>query len=170
MRDGLENIGTCDEHIARLFNHENKVGDGRRVDRAARAGSHNGRNLRYDARGQRVAQENICVRAQADHAFLDTCPTRVIQANDWSAILHSQVHNLANFLGVCLGKRTTKDCEILRKDVNQAAVDLTIARDNSITGNSLIVQAKVCGAMCDKHVQFIECAWIEQQVKSFSCG
>src|SRR5207248_403213 len=118
-----------------------------------------------NAGSQRVAQENIRVRAQADYAFLDACPTRVIQSNYWSAILHSQVHNLANFLGVCLGKRTTKDREILRKDVNQAAVDLAIARDNSISGDSLIIQAKVCGAVGDKHVQFIECAWIKQQVK-----
>src|SRR5438270_356992 len=74
VRDGLEDVGACDEHVAGLLNHENKVGDGGRVDRASGA------------------------------------------------------------------------------------------------GDSLIIQAKICRAVCDKHVQFIECAWIEQEVKPLARG
>ena len=74
VRHRLEYVWPRHKHVASLLHHKNKVGDGGGVDRAARAGSHNGRNLWHDARCQRVAQENISVGSQADHALLDARP------------------------------------------------------------------------------------------------
>src|SRR5713226_3450339 len=105
----------------------------------------------------------------AHHAFLDACSTRVIQANHGCAVFHGEVHNLTNLFSMSLGKRTAEDREILREDVDQATSDLCVACHNTIARNPLILQSKVCGAMCHKHVQFVKRALIEQQVKPFAC-
>src|SRR6266496_4616725 len=75
MGDGLQHIGAGDEHVTGLFHHKNKVSNGWGVDRAASAGAHNSRNLWYNAGGQRIAQKNIRICSEADHAFLDTRST-----------------------------------------------------------------------------------------------
>ena len=72
VSDRLHHIGAGDKHIACLLHHENKVSDGWRVDCAARAGTHDRRNLWDDPGGQCIAKKNVCVCPEADHAFLDT--------------------------------------------------------------------------------------------------
>ena len=103
VRHRFEYVWPRHKHVASLLHHKNKVGDGGGVDRAARAGSHNGRNLWHDARCQRVAQENISVGSQADHALLDARPAWVIQPNDGCTILHGMIHDFTDFLRVRLG-------------------------------------------------------------------
>ena len=53
-----------------------------RVDGAAGAGAHDGGDLGHDAGGQRVAQEDVGVAAEADDAFLDAGAAGVVQADD----------------------------------------------------------------------------------------
>ena len=62
--DGLDDVGAGDEHVGSFAGHENEIGDRRRIDGAARAGAHDGADLRDDAAGQRVAQENIGVAGE----------------------------------------------------------------------------------------------------------
>ena len=64
MSHGADYIRTGYEHVAGLRDHEDKIGDRRRVDRAARARTHNGGDLRNHAAGQGVAQEDIRVPAE----------------------------------------------------------------------------------------------------------
>ena len=57
-RDRLDDGRARDEHLARVLDHEDEVRDGRAVDSAARARSHDDRNLRDDARSGRIAEED----------------------------------------------------------------------------------------------------------------
>ena len=61
VRHGLDHFGTGDEHVGRLASHENKIGDGRGIDRTAGAGAHDRADLRDHAAGESVAEENFGV-------------------------------------------------------------------------------------------------------------
>ena len=80
-------------------------------------------DLRHHARGQRVAQEDVGVAAERGDALLDARAAGVVEADDRRAVLHRQVHHLADLLGVGLGQRAAEDGEVLGEDVDQAAVD-----------------------------------------------
>src|SRR5205085_7189330 len=99
--------------VAGLLNHENKVGDGWRVDGTTCTRTHNSRNLWDDARGQCVTEKNICICSQTHDPFLNASPTGVVEADDRCAVFHSQVHNFANLLRMSLGERATEDGEVL---------------------------------------------------------
>jgi hypothetical protein len=100
MCDCLDDIGTGDEHVAGAVDHEDEIGDGGRVDRAAGAGAHDGGNLRHDAARERVAQEDIGVTGQGSDALLNTRAAGIVQADDRGPVLQREVHHLANFLRV----------------------------------------------------------------------
>ena len=100
MGDGLDDVGTGDEHVAGAVDHEDEIGDGGRVDGAAGAGSHDGGNLRHDAAGQRVAQEDIGVTGQGSDAFLNTGAAGIVQAHQRGSVLQREIHHFANFLRV----------------------------------------------------------------------
>ena len=60
-------------------NHEDEVRHGRRVDRAARTGAHDQRDLRDHAGRFHVPEKHIRVSTERVHAFLDSnAPDREI--------------------------------------------------------------------------------------------
>ena len=75
VRHRLDYVRAGDEHVRRVARHENKIGDRRRIDRAARAGPHDRADLRDHAAGQRVAQKNIGV-ARERRSRLPECARR----------------------------------------------------------------------------------------------
>ena len=84
--DGLDDVGAGDEHVARLLHHDDEVGDRRRIDRAAGARPHDGGDLRHDAGGERVAQEDVGVAAERQHAFLNARAARIVEADHRRAV------------------------------------------------------------------------------------
>ena len=86
--DGLDDVGAGDEHVAGLVDHEDEVGDGGRVDGAAGAGAHDGGDLRDDAAGERVAQEDVGVAGERDDAFLNARAAGIVEADDGRADAH----------------------------------------------------------------------------------
>ena len=134
VRDGLDDVGAGDEHVAGVVDHEDEIGDGGRVDRAARARAHDGGDLRDHAAGERVAQEDVRVTGQRDDAFLNARAAGIVQADHGRAGLQRQVHDLADFLRVGFGERAAEDGEILREDVDEAAVDAAVAGDEAVAG------------------------------------
>ena len=145
VRDGLDDVGAGDEHVRGLVDHQDEVGDGRRVDRAAGARSHDGGDLRDHARGQRVAQEDVGVAGERHHAFLDARAAGVVQADDGRADLHGHVHDLDDLGGVGLGERSAEDGEVLREDEDQPAVDAAVAGDEAVAVNT---SARPCRSRC----------------------
>ena len=86
--DGLDDVGAGDEHVGGLIDHEDEVGDGGGVDRAAGAGSHDGGDLRDDAGGENVAQEDVGVAGERPHAFLNARAAGIVEADDGCADAH----------------------------------------------------------------------------------
>ena len=123
MRDGLDDVGAGDEHVAGVLHHEDEVGERGRVDRSAGAGAHDGGDLRDHAAGQGVAEEDIGVTGQREDAFLNAGAAGIVQADDGRAGLERQVHDLDDLLRVGFRERTSEYGEILREDEGQAAVD-----------------------------------------------
>ena len=118
MSDGLDDVGAGDEHVRGFPRHEDEIGDGRRVDRAARARAHDGADLRDDPTSQSVAQKNIGIAGQRSDALLDARSAGIVQADDRRPCAHREVHDLADLFRVRLRERTAEDGEVLREYVN----------------------------------------------------
>ncbi len=67
------------------------------------------------------------------------------------------------FLRVGFGEGAAEDGEILREDVDQAAVDAAVAGDEAIAGDDLLLHAEIAAAMGDQLVELFEGAVVEQQ-------
>ena len=167
-RDGLDDVRAGDEHVAGLLDHKDEVGDDGRVDRAAGAGPHDGRNLRDDAAREHVAGEDVCVAGEADDTLLDAGAARVVEADNGRARLHRQVHDLADLLGEGARERAAEDGEVLRKDVDDAAVDAAIAGHHAVARDALLRHLEVVAAMGLELVGLDEGAGVEQQVDALT--
>ena len=170
MRHGLDDVGAGDEHVAGLVHHENEIGERGRIHRAARARAHDGGDLRDHAARKRIAQEDIGVAGERQHAFLDARAARIVQADDGRAGLERQVHDLDDLLRVGFRERTAEDREILREDIGRAAVDQAVAGDEAVAVDDLFLHAEVVATVADQLVGFLEGAFIEQQVDAFARG
>ncbi len=95
VRDGLDDVRAGDEHVGGVARHENEIGDGRRIDGAARARAHDRADLRNHAACERVAEKNIGVARERHHAFLDARAARIVQADERRAAAHGEIHDLA---------------------------------------------------------------------------
>ena len=86
----------------------------------------------HDARGQRVAQEDVRVAAEREHAFLNPRAAGVVQADDGRAHLHGQVHHLDDLRGVGFRQRPAEHREVLREGIDRPAVDAAVAGDDAV--------------------------------------
>ena len=168
--DGLDDVGAGDEHVAGFGGHQGEVGDGGRVDRAAGARAEDRRDLRDDAGGQGVAQEDVGVAGERDDALLDARAAGVVEADDGRADAHRHVHDLDDLRGVGFGERAAEDGEVLGEDEDHAAVDAAVAGDEAVAGDALGVHAEVCRAMGYKFVGLLEGAFVEQEVDALAGG
>ena len=76
VHDGFDDVRPGHKHVTGILDHHREVGNGRRIDRSARARPHDGGNLGDDAGSHRVAQEDIGISRQRRHAFLDARASR----------------------------------------------------------------------------------------------
>ena len=159
---GLDDLGAGDEHETRLLDHQDEVGHHRGVHRAAGAGPHDRRNLRHDARRENVANEDVSVAGEADHAFLDPCPCAIVEADHRRAGLHGEVHDLDHLLGEGARQAAAEHREVLREDVDEAAVDLAVAGDHAVAENLPLLHTEVGAAMGLELVDLDERAGVEQ--------
>ena len=145
-----------------------EVGDRRRIHRAAGAGAHHGGDLRDDARGQRVAEKDVGVAAERQHAFLNARAARVVQPDDRRAHLHREIHDLHDLCGVGFRERSAEDGEVLREGVDHAAVDAAVAGDDAVARDDLIGHPEIEAAMRDELVDLFEGARVEQQLDALA--
>ena len=66
---GLDHLGAGHEHVGRVFDHEDEVGQGRRVHRTTGRRPHDHADLRNHTRGHDVALEHLGIAAQRRHAL-----------------------------------------------------------------------------------------------------
>ena len=170
VRDGFDDVGAGHEHVGRFARHEDEIGDGGRIDGAAGARAHDGADLRDDAAGERVAQENVGVAGERCDAFLNASAAGIVQADDGSAGAHREIHNFANFQRVGFGERAAEDGEVLRKDVDEAAVDTAETGDEAVAGGTLVLHAEIDAAVADKFVELFEGAFVEEEIDALARG
>ena len=168
--DRLHHVRSGHEHVAHAPDHEDEVGDRGGVHRAAGAGAEDRRDLGDDARGEGVAEEDVGVAAERDHALLDAGAARVVEADHRRAVPHREVHDLADLLGVRLGERAAEDGEVLGEDVDQAAVDPALSGDDAVAGKLLLLQTEIGRAVGDEAVELDEAAFVEQEVQPLAGG
>ena len=168
VRHGFHDLGAGDIHVARILHHEDEVGHRRRIDVAARARAHDDADLRDDAGGEDVALEDIGVAGERFHALLNARAAGVENADDWSAVLHRHVLDLANLLRVRAGERAAEDGEVLGEDVDQAAVDRAPAGDDAVAGDFGFLHAEFVAAVFDEHVELLERAFVEQKLNALA--
>ena len=155
-RDGLDDGRSRNEHLARVLDHVDEVRDGRAVDSAARARSHDDGDLRHDARSRRVAVEDARIARKRVNSFLDACTARVVDADARSTHLHREIHDLPDLVRVLLAQGAALDRKVLRESVNKAAVDRAVARDDAFARQFLLVLSEVRAAMLHEHVKLDE--------------
>src|SRR5512146_2898081 len=167
--DRLHDVGACDEHVRRPLDHEDEVGDRRRVDGAACARPHYERELRDHAGALHVAPEDLGVAGQRDDALLDSCAARVVDADHGAAELEREIHDLADLLGEDLAQRASEDREILREDEDLAPEDGAVAGDDRIAVGAPLEHPEVRLAVADVAVELDEGAGIEELDEPLAC-
>ena len=124
--------------------------------------------MRHDAGGHDVAHEELAVRGQRPHAFLDARAAGVEQADHGDAAFHRQLHDPADLLRLDLREGAAEDREVLGVQRHPAAVDLGEAGHHAVARVALLVHAEVAEMMGRQPAQFLECAGIEQRLDALA--
>ena len=104
---------------------------------------------------------------QGFHAFLDAGSAGIVDADDGRAVLHGQVHHLADFFAEGSAQGTAVDGEILGKDVYQAAVDQAVSRHHAVARKLFLFHAEIRAPVGDETVEFFKRARVQQQFDAF---
>src|SRR6185437_4180794 len=137
---------------------------------AARARAHDDGDLRDHAGAHHVALEDFAVTRERSYTFLNARAARIEQADDRRAVLQRHVLHLADLLGVRFGQRAAEDGEVLREDIDHAAVDGAPAGDHAIACDAVLLRAEIGVAMFDEHVELLERAGIEEEFEALARG
>jgi len=164
VRDGLDHIGSGEEHVGLFLHHDDDVRQSGRVGGTTGAGSHDHADLRDNPGVLGVAPEDFGISAQAANTFLDARPTGVNQANNGSAVAHRQVHHLADLVGLHFTQRTALDSKILGIDVHRPPINPAKASDHAIAGGFVRLGAGFIVPLDDKGFHLLEGAGVQQDV------
>ncbi len=165
-----DDIGTGNKHVTGFVDHENKIGQGRRIDRPSGAWSQNCTDLRNYPWRKNVIVENVGITGQALHALLNSGATRVIKANKRSSVFNGHFLDLNNFISIRPAHRSSKNGEVLGKNIHQAIVNFSIASNDPITSKFLFVNAEIGCPMQHKLIDLVKCSRIKQVFNAFTGG
>ena len=168
--DRLDHVGSGDEHVRGLLDHEDEVGHRGGVDGSARAGAHDQADLGDHAAAHHVAHEHVPVGPQRDDTLLDPSPARVVDANYRAADLGRQVHHLAHLLGHDFSQRAAEDREVLTEHAYPAPVDRAMAGDHRVAPRPVLLHVEVRRAVAYERIELLERTGIEQLVDPFASG
>lgn len=143
---------------------------GRGIDRTARTGPHDGRNLRNKARSHRVAEEDITETGEPVDPLVDSRAARIVHADDRGSHLNREIKDLADLFGVHLTERAADDGEILGIDIDETAVDPAVAGDDPFGGGFHFIHSEGGAAMLNKSVEFHKAAGVEKSGDPLTCG
>ena len=168
--DGLDHVGTGDEHLAGLVDHHDEVGQRGGVDVPAGGGAHDQRDLRDDAGGQDVVVEDLAVQAKRDDTLLDARAGAVVDADQRAAGLDREVLHLDDLLAVDLAEAAAEHRDVLAEDAHVAAVDGAVTGDHTVAERTLLVQAEVGAAVPGQRVELDERPLVQQRVDALAGG
>src|SRR5208283_445174 len=155
-RNLLYHLRTGDEHVAGFLSHENEVRDRGRVHSSAGARAHDDRYLWDYSRCPDISIEDLTVSGQAFDAFLDTGSARILNADERKTISVSEIHNLADLLGVGKREASPKHGKVLGKHVHSPAVDSAESGDHAFTWYLGLGHAEIRAAVCHEFVHLFK--------------
>src|SRR5262245_4845408 len=164
----LDHVRARDEHVAVGLQHEDKIGDRRRIHGAAGARSHNRGELRHHARSHDITLKYFSVSRQAVDALLNARAAGVVDANDRRAVLHRHVHYLADLLRHHPAETATEHGEVLGIDVNQTAVDGAVTGDDRVAQVLLLVQAEIDAVVRAQTIDLDKTTVVEQNIEALA--
>src|SRR5438552_13482534 len=147
IENGLDDVGSRYEHVARLVDHYCEICHGGGVYRASRARTHHSRYLRDHSRGKDVAKEYLSITPQADNSFLDSGPARIVNPDNRDPSLEGEIHYFRHLPGEHLSQRASEDGEVVRKQIDRSPVNLAIARYNPVAENPFLSHTEIGGLM-----------------------
>ena len=168
--DGLDDVGTGDEHVGRAVDHDREVGDRGGVDVPAGARAHDQADLGDHAAGVHVAAEDLAVEPERDDALLDARAGALVDADDRAAGLDGEIHDLGDLLAVDLAQGPAEDGEVLGEDADLAAVDGAVAGDHAVAVRPALLQAERRRAVPGQLVELDEGALVEEDLDPLPGG
>ena len=170
VRHGLHDVGAGHEHVGRVAHHEDEVGHRRRIDVAAGARAHDDADLRDDAGREHVAGEDFAVAASASTPSWMRAPPASNTPMTGRAVAERHVLDLDDLLRVGRRERAAEDGEVLDEHIDEAAVDRAPAGDDAVAGDAGRLHAEIGRAVFDEGVEFLERAFVEQDVDALARG
>ena len=110
-----------------------------------------------------MLREDLGIPAEGFHAFLNAGAAGIIQPDDRRSRLHCQIHDLADLPGVRFAQRAAEDGEVLRKCVDQATLNGSIAGNHSVAGNPLFLHPEILGLMHHQLIELLKGARVEEK-------
>ena len=166
----FDHVGTGDEHVRGLANHEREVGDRGGVDGAAGAWTHDHADLRDHAARAHVPLEDVAVAGERSRALLDARATRVVDRDERRAGRHREVHHLRDLLCVHFPHRAAEDGEVLARDEDLRAVDGAVPGDDAVARRTLTLHAEIVRPVHRERVGLDERALVHQHVETLTRG
>src|SRR5205807_8718022 len=87
---------------------------------------------RHDAAGLHTAPEDLGVAGPRHRALLDPRAARVVYPDHGTAVLHGEIHGLADLLGEHLAQRAAEHGEVLREDEDLPPEHRAVAGDDGV--------------------------------------
>jgi hypothetical protein len=156
--------------VAGAVDHHREVGDRGRVHRSTRTRAHDQRDLRDHPGAAHVADEDLAIEPERDHALLDARAATVVDADDGAPDLRGQVHDLDDLLAVDLAERPPEHRGVLTEHRNRPPVDRPGAGHDAVAERPLLLHAEVGGPVPGECVQLDERPGVEQLVDALAGG
>src|SRR5690606_14996957 len=147
-----------------------EVGERGGVDRAARARSHDQRDLRHHAGGVHVPLEDLREQTEGDHALLDARPAAVVDPDDRAADLERVVHHLDDLLAVDLTERAAEPGRVLAVSRARPPVRRAVAGDHAVAVRPVPVDPEVVRAVPGELVELDERPLVEERLDALARG
>jgi len=168
--DGLDDLGPGNEHVAGVLHHKDKVRQRGRVHGSAGARPHDDRDLRDQSRSQGVPQEDVPIPGEGHDSFLNTRPSRIIQADHRRTHLHGHIQDLDDLGSMGLAQGTTHHRSVLRIDVDQPTADGAVSGHHAVSQRDSFLQTKIVAAMRHERIDLLEGTLVEQELEPFASG
>ncbi len=154
--DRFDHFRAGNEHVADPLGHDDEIGDSRRIDRAARAGTQLDADLGNHPAGQRVAVEQLTESPQGEHAFLDARAAAIAEPDDRDASLHGHIHDLEHLLAGDLAEGAPKDGEIRGVQADAPPVNFGEPGDHPVPWDAVFLHAKIAVAVKHESIDLLE--------------
>ena len=130
--DSGDDVGSGDEHLGRVFNHDDEIGESGGVGVAAGAGAHDDGDLWHDSGRFGVGPESLSDEVKGDCAVLDAGAGTFVKPHEGASGGDGQFHNFDHFFAIDFAQSAAEDSAVLAEDTYFTPVDRAPAGDDAI--------------------------------------